>query len=442
MPLQTYQHLSTNELSNDRNQYQNIDNVRSVLSPSPSVPIRRVSFTSVDEKLTSQRRRYIYSGMALLMCLITFVIQTETAGYLATTLKYKKPIFMLYITHSSWTFLWPIQIGVLRLRKWNLPFNKFWRLHLDNVLTTAEMILDKNTADHRPRHHHHHRHPRTIPGTSGNVYSALLPLFKIFKLCVYLFTALTVAGSSWYIAINLTTTSDITAIYNSSAFFAYAFSVPLLHEAFRWDKAVSVIIAMLGVLIVAYGGGTDSNDIDSSKYPHRLIGNFVIGIGAVLYGLYEVLYKKLACPPSTISPRRQAVFANVVGSGIGLATFLILWILLPILHYTKLEEFELPTGKILGLLITSVLSNMLFSGGMLVLMSLTSPVLSSVASLLTIFLVAIVDWALFGVPVTGAGAFGCVLIVIAFLLLSYATWQELSEEDDGLLESEYDEEAF
>lgn len=441
MSSPTYQQLPTNELANDRNMYQNLDSVRSVVSPVGG-EIRRPSIASVDEKLVGQRRRYIYSGMALMVCLITFVIQTESAGYLATTLNYKKPIFMLYVTHSSWTFLWPIQIGILRLRKWSLPFSTFWRLHLDNVLSTAEMILDNNTADHRPRNHHHHRHPRIGTRTSGIDYVVLIPLLKIFKLCIYLFTALTIAGSSWYIAINLTTTSDITAIYNSSAFFAYAFSVPLLHEAFRWDKATSVIIAMLGVLIVAYGGGTDSSDNDTSKYPHRLIGNLVIGIGAVLYGLYEVLYKKLACPPSTVSPRRQAVFANVVGSGIGLATFLILWILLPILHYTKLEEFEFPTGKVLGLLITSVVSNMLFSGGMLVLMSLTSPVLSSVASLLTIFLVALVDWAMFGVPVTAAGAFGCLLIVIAFLLLSYATWQELSEEDDSLLESEYNEEIL
>ena len=42
--------------------------------------------------------------------------------------------------------------------------------------------------------------------------------------------ALTFAGISWYIAVNLTTASDLTAIYNCSAFFAYVFSVPLLHE--------------------------------------------------------------------------------------------------------------------------------------------------------------------------------------------------------------------
>ena len=69
-------------------------------------------------------------------------------------------------------------------------------------------------------------------------------------------SALTVAGSSWYIAVDLTSPSDITAIYNCSAFFAYAFSIPLLREKLRLDKGFSVILAIVGVLIMAYGDKT------------------------------------------------------------------------------------------------------------------------------------------------------------------------------------------
>lgn len=58
-----------------------------------------------------------------------------------------------------------------------------------------------------------------------------------------------------------------------------------------------------------------------------------------------------------------------------------LWIPIPILHMTGLEKFELPTGQAAWLLAISVLSNVVFSGSFLVLISLTSPVLSSVAGL-------------------------------------------------------------
>jgi drug/metabolite transporter (DMT)-like permease len=69
-----------------------------------------------------------------------------------------------------------------------------------------------------------------------------------------------------------------------------------------------------------------------------------------------------------------------------------------------------------------------FSGSFLVLMSLTSPVLSSVAALLTIFLVAVVDWALTGIPLSAASITGGFIIVAAFLLLSWSTYRELDEE--------------
>lgn len=69
-----------------------------------------------------------------------------------------------------------------------------------------------------------------------------------------------------------------------------------------------------------------------------------------------------------------------------------------------------------------------FSGAFLVLISLTSPVLSSVAALLTIFLVAIVDWFITGQPLSAASIIGGILITIAFLLLSWSTYREMDEE--------------
>jgi drug/metabolite transporter (DMT)-like permease len=69
-----------------------------------------------------------------------------------------------------------------------------------------------------------------------------------------------------------------------------------------------------------------------------------------------------------------------------------------------------------------------FSGSFLVLISLTSPVLSSVAALLTIFLVAIVDWLLTGVPLSAAAITGGILIIAAFILLSWSTYREMDEE--------------
>lgn len=264
------------------------------------------------------------------------------------------------------------------------------------------------------------------------------PIPYILRKTALVTCALTIAGGSWYVAVNMTSPSDLTAIYNCSAFFAYAFSVPMLKEKLRLGKSFAVLVAIIGVLIVAYGdstptkhGGKSGGSVgggEQKEASNRVLGNLIIGVGSVLYGLYEVLYKKLACPPEGTSPGRGMIFAMTFGSLIGSFTLLVLWIPLPILHLTGLEKFELPTGNTAWLLLISVLSNATFSGSFLVLISLTSPVLSSVAALLTIFLVAIVDWLWTGVPLAPAAIVGGILIIAAFLLLSWSTYREMAED--------------
>ncbi|ODV91486.1 hypothetical protein CANCADRAFT_12260, partial [Tortispora caseinolytica NRRL Y-17796] len=355
----------------------------------------------------SERRRYIYSGLALCTALFAFVLQTETAGYISATLGYKKPIFMMYITHGSWIWLEPLQFFAIGFSKQIMKRPGFswkheWKSHLNNLRGTAAIALSYSL---------------------GNLSSYMM------KTTLKLVCALTVAGASWYIAVNLTTPSDLTAIYNTSAFFAYAFSVPILKDKFSWLKSGSVALAIVGVVIVAYSGPSSAD----SDFPNRGIGNLVIAVGAVLYGLYEVLYKRLACPPGDeVSPRRQALFANLVGSLIGMWTLALVWTLLLFLHLTGIEKFELPSGSAVGIIIASVIGNVLFSASFLILMALTSPVLSSVAALLTIFLVALVDWLLFGKPLSLQAIIGGVIIIVAFILLSYASWAEISGSGEDI----------
>ena len=284
------------------------------------------------------------------------------------------------------------------------------------------------------------------------------PIPYFLRTTAFVTSALTIAGSSWYVAVDLTTASDLTAIYNCSAFFAYAFAIPMLHEKLRWSKVIAVGVAILGVLTVAYGdqgplkhgsksggGAGGPNAPEPEEADNRLLGNLVIGFGSVLYGFYEVLYKKVACPPEGTSPGRGVILANVFGSLIGLFTLTVLWIPIPILHYLGWETFELPRGEAAWMLAISVLSNATFSGSFLVLISLTSPVLSSVAALLTIFIVALCDQMLpppLYSPLTAAAIAGGMLIIFAFLLLSWATYKEMDEENhkhaDELVEESED----
>jgi drug/metabolite transporter (DMT)-like permease len=377
------------------------------------------------------RRKYTIAAIFLVLSLISFTVQTETAVYIQHELKWEKPYCMLYMTHGSWVILWPVQLLILRLQNRDQPWATFWRRHVQLLRHTALMV----------QHQTLHPTPRQM---------LVSPVRYMAKMTAFITCALTLAGGSWYLAVNLTSASDLTAIYNCSAFFAYAFSIPILHEKIRTSKVVAVAIAIGGVFVVAYGdmspakhgnhsGGGAGGDHapPTHEADNRAFGNLIIGVGSVLYGFYEVLYKRLACPPEGANPTKGVLFANTFGSLIGAFTLCVLWVPLPILHYLGWEEFALPRGEQAWMMAISVLANATFSGSFLVLISLTSPVLSSVAALLTIFIVAIVDQLLpppLNSPLTSANILGGLLIIGAFLLLSYATYKEMDEERRHKLE--------
>ncbi|KAG7289935.1 hypothetical protein NEMBOFW57_006312 [Staphylotrichum longicolle] len=388
---------------------------------------RSPTLAAADAAHREARRKYTYAAFFLVVSLVSFTVQTELAAYIQHDLGWDKAYCMLYLTHGSWVLLWPLQLLVLRLRRREQSWRRFWEGH---VRTLRGIALVVETRD-----------VKAGAGAAAGLGGGLLeyghsPWPYLARTTVFVTTALTVAGLSWYLAVSMTTPSDLTAIYNCSAFFAYAFSVPLLKERLRADKMLAVGVAIVGVLVVAYGDGGGSSSSSSSDDGGdvidpgtRLAGNLIIGAGSVLYGLYEVLYKRFACPPDGTNATKGVIFANTFGSLIGAFTLFVLWIPIPILHVLGWETFEMPTGQTAWLLFISVIMNMMFSGSFLVLISLTSPVLSSVAALLTIFIVAIVDWFLTGTPLSAAAVFGGLLIIGAFGMLSWSTWREMNEEE-------------
>ncbi|KAJ4157437.1 hypothetical protein NW754_009081 [Fusarium falciforme] len=367
--------------------------------------------TVADAAESSTRKKYTYAAFFLVISLVSFCVQTELSAYIQHDLGWDKAYCMMYFTHGSWIVLWPVQLLILRFQKRDIPWPVFWKRHKQHLRTTAIMI-----------------ETQTLDVFHLSIQHRARPIRYIIRFTVIITCALTVAGLSWYIAVSLTTPSDLTAIYNCSAFFAYVFSVPLLHEPLRLDKSVAVLIAIAGVLVVAYGD-TKSEGTKDVEASNRFFGNLVIGVGSVLYGLYEVLYKRFACPPEGVSPGRGMIFANTFGSCIGIFTLTVLWIPLPIIDFLGIEKFELPVASTCWLILLAVLMNATFSGSFLVLISLTSPVLSSVAALLTIFIVAIVDWILTGEPLSFAAILGGAMIVVAFLGLTWSTYREMKEHE-------------
>lgn len=82
--------------------------------------------------------------------------------------------------------------------------------------------------------------------------------------------------------------TEITAIYNVFAFWAYLLAVKMLGEPATTFKLVSVLMAIAGVLVISFGGAA----LESSPAPktgsHPLIGDLLALLGSISFAFYEI----------------------------------------------------------------------------------------------------------------------------------------------------------
>ena len=214
--------------------------------------------------------------------------------------------------------------------------------------------------------------------------------------------------------------TDVAAIWNANAFFAYVITVKMFKLPWEGKRIFAVLLATAGVMAVIYGGAATQ---ESSGEPHEaslaaptatapLLGDLLTLVASVGYGLYQVLYKRyLALPPgpelegppepsyapiprtsfdgvldadpliedltpgdsqstldAAVHPPPFGLHPNLLTSLAGVITLLFLWIPLPILHYVGAEPFHWPANWYVALVISGIaLSGVVFNAGFMVI---------------------------------------------------------------------------
>lgn len=262
----------------------------------------------------------------------------------------------------------------------------------------------------------------------------IFPLGFIIKTSLCLSVLLTLPSYVWYLSVNLTSMSNLTAIYNTGCFFAYLFSIIMLHDRIIPAKVGAVLLCMLGVLAMAcwpQEKGNSGDNVNDETFGAAWIGIVVSSFGAALYGFYEVYYKKYASPSQP-----TILFANTITGTIGIVTFLVLWIPFPFLHFSGIETFELPdptTFKyILGIASMSVIYNATF----MAVIALVNPVFAAVGVMLTVPAVAITDILVTGVMVPTSTIVGSFLILTGFIILNRQVGSEEKLDQSLALEGQ------
>lgn len=334
----------------------------------------------------------IYIAGALVIAIAGLVTQTESTAYYEDVLGWKKPFCSLYIMHSSLALPWFLHLAYLRFKERSKPYT-IWVRDYNNELRASVSTVEAFAVSG----------PSIVIKRAGSLGG---PLDYLATTMGIVTVVLTVSGVSWFLSLVFTTPSDLTAIYNCSTFFAAAFSVPILHQKVGWVGLVAVALSIMGTFTIAYGDTTahsaDSADDPPAVGASRLFGNVIALIGAIAFGLYEVLFKKWACPSQTIRQSATLNLTLAASALTGIYTFSFFWIVLVIMHIIGVEPFVVPSLNVLAYVILSVTagSSKSFDStknihliirhnankhpvsitALLILVTWTSPVFASVAS--------------------------------------------------------------
>ncbi|KAL1925750.1 uncharacterized protein VTP21DRAFT_633 [Calcarisporiella thermophila] len=370
----------------------------------------------------------LLSGLLLLLCIGAFVLQTELTQWVQRGGDYAKPYFMLWISHSCYILLFPLQL------LWEYFYPNPNRVKL-SALQRYRLKFLRSLKELSPQSEH------TPLSTSENDYAyAQIPFTKghlayIFKTVLSLSFLIALPSFLWYTAVGLTSTSNLTAIYNTACFWAYLFSVWMLSEQVRWEKNISVVCCILGVGLIALLDPKRDFDTPPQQRSGEFLGNLIAVVCAATYGFYEVYYKLWASPPL----RPSVLFANTITALIGLATLLVLWIPIPLLHFTGWEPFQLPSLQTFGYLFLVALSGIMFNAAFMCVIAMTSPVYAAVGQMLTIPAVAVVDAIVKGRSPEIGTVLGSVAIMLGFCVLTYGVNKEVKAVEE--IEDEQEEDA-
>ncbi|WFC99075.1 hypothetical protein MYAM1_001811 [Malassezia yamatoensis] len=361
---------------------------------------------------------------AFLVILVAYTLQTESTQHIQHALKFERPLFLLYVTHSSFASLLPMQLLALRIIYGSSISHNF-SLLLRDLHSQVDSVRELC-----------HLSPSQTKLQSFSTLAVIIILLTL---------GITIPAVSWFVALPLTSMANVTSIYNTFSIWALVFSVAFLHEKWVYYQAIAVALGVVGVAMVAYGStqpAANATMVVTPVVSHALIGNGMALLGAVTMAAYEILYKLIGTSPeashagfqplasseehadlahTTESQQEETLpfgmHAIAMTSGIGAATMLGLWLMLVIANFTGFETFELPHDQLtIAWICLGVMCGVLFNGCFSILLSLWGPVLASMSCLLTTVLVQLVDLFL-GVPFTWITLVGCATITISFVCL-------------------------
>lgn len=173
--------------------------------------------------------------------------QTEVAHHLTANVGFNQPYFTFFLTHITFALVFPVHVLMLRVFRPSTPLSAY----MDTIRHTIAGQLDmRQTATWR---------------------DVLAPWsIKISWLTILI----SVPALSWFVAVLFSPAMDVTAIYATSSFSAYFFSMLMLGEPLSKITMGSIVLAFAGVIVLSLAPGGEAGE-----YKYRLLGDLVMLFG-------------------------------------------------------------------------------------------------------------------------------------------------------------------
>lgn len=198
-------------------------------------------------------RKHLLPALTLGAIVIASATQTEGAHTLTAEWGYNQPYFTFLVTHSTFSFMFPIHLAILALVK-PTP----WQSHISDVrLVLADQLRLSPLADWRD-------------------------IMRIYaRKIVWLTLLISIPALAWFVAMLYSPALDVSAIYATSAFWAYFFSMWLLGEKLSRVTVGSIALAFAGVVVLSLDGLKEEEE-GGAEGRGRAFGDIVMLIGAFL----------------------------------------------------------------------------------------------------------------------------------------------------------------
>mmetsp|Transcript_3094 Transcript_3094/g.6324 ORF Transcript_3094/g.6324 Transcript_3094/m.6324 type:complete len:351 (+) Transcript_3094:516-1568(+) len=213
----------------------------------------------------------------------------------------------------------------------------------------------------------------------------------------------------------MTSVSGNTAVYQSAPAFVYLGAVLYLGERFDIMRGFAVVLALGGVALVSFFGGSAKGG-GSEETSESVLGYLLVSVCVVLYATTQIIRVKYVSAPSDDVPLANSVRFSLM---YGMMPVIPLAVACVVMHFLQVEPLVVPSQeqwfRILFQSGVDALFRLFLFAGLL----FCTPAFLNVGNLLVLPASCAVDYLLSGYTLPLEAIAGVGLIVTAFLIFAF-----------------------